>query len=644
MSDEESMRTVGPHGDGAGNGQAPELIVRAHGSEHRFAPGTDVHIGRDPVNDVVCEHSSVSRRHATLAVEHGHWTIADAGSRHGVHVGGERVARAVIDGPVDVKIGDATTGDTIHLEPNRPAQRPGGGVRGIAPAAQTWVPSPSGGGAGASIQVVCGGREYRFDPPQEFTIGRGESCDIVCESPLVSRLHARVAHTGQDWVLEDAASSRGTYWEGEQVHQLPLHGTTSVSLGSPEAGEKVLFSTAGETPTHRAGAGAARHSRLPWIVAAIVVGLAGAAVLIALLASDGSGADLARQKRATVRIVADDGSSGSGTIVSKDGLVLTNAHVAAPNAPGLGVRAQARDLESAPKTLTIYVTSDVNKSARPAFHAKVVAADGFLDLAVLRIFEVDDGTGVTANDLKKLEDVSLGDSDRVHQGDAVTILGFPAVAQSSSVDVTKGTIGAPVTDPLRRVSGIFEFNSDARVAHGNSGGLAANAHGRIIGVPSAIQTVEGDTRYRLRAINLAKPLIDAATHNRPYNQYRFVKRLNGNEAATAAGFAVDRNDCGEGTVSTDHPYRFGGSRMIADFTVENVDNGQDLAVVLTSTDDPTVPIAIDAQAYDGSKCIRFQPRSSDGTRLGPGDYTATLYAGPNYEKRLDSQDASIAPG
>jgi pSer/pThr/pTyr-binding forkhead associated (FHA) protein len=640
MHHEDSSPTVGESGDDAAHA-VPELIVRTNAREQRFGPHERVHIGRDPENDVVCEHRSVSRQHATVAVENGHWVLVDAGSRHGIHVAGRPTTRTTIDRPVDVKIGDAVNGDDLHLEPATVAQRPGGDVRRVPVDAQTWVPQPLGTAAGSALQLLCAGREYRFEPPQTVTLGRDDACDVVCENPLVSRVHARVTHTPKGWVLTDAGSTRGTYWDDEPARELALGGAMTVWLGQPEAGEKVLFSTSGESPKRAAAAGG-RRGRGPLIAAVVAVVIVAIAALVAVLATGGGdddGPDLDKAKRATVRVETDTGW-GSGTIISDDGLILTNAHVASPDAPGQGVEIGAPNVARPVQTLRIHVTSDVNRSARPEFRARLVAADGYLDLAVLKISSRDDGTAVTEDELKDLDYIPLGDSDEVRQGDRFWLLGFPAIAESASVDLTTGTIGAAVVDPNRRFPGLLEFNHDAIQGSGNSGGLALDEDGRIIGVPTRRVISERDTRPRLRVINLAKPLIDAVGKNEAYDQFRFVKRLNGNESATAAGFALPNDECGDGTVWATQGYALGASGVLADFELQDVDNGQDLVVELSAqTLDERVAVAFDALQYDGSGCARFQPEASEP--LPSGLYRATLFAGPNYEEELARQTVSI---
>ncbi len=90
-------------------------------------------------------------------------------------------------------------------------------------------------------------------------------------------------------------------------------------------------------------------------------------------------ADLARS---VVQIQAVSGGAavwwGSGTIVSADGLILTNAHV-------IDNRFGEYD------TLAIAITRETDEAPEAEFIAEIVAVDFALDLAVIQITETIDG-------------------------------------------------------------------------------------------------------------------------------------------------------------------------------------------------------------------------------------------------------------
>jgi putative serine protease PepD len=91
------------------------------------------------------------------------------------------------------------------------------------------------------------------------------------------------------------------------------------------------------------------------------------------------------------------------------------------------------------------------------------------------------------------------------------VLGFPAVAGSGeSITVTTGVVSTVLNDP--ELGPRSELDTDARIAPGNSGGMAINNDAELIGVPTALQSARGSTvtSGRIRSIDAAKELIDRA--------------------------------------------------------------------------------------------------------------------------------------
>src|SRR5690349_12000729 len=78
---------------------------------------------------------------------------------------------------------------------------------------------------------------------------------------------------------------------------------------------------------------------------------------------------------------------GSGTLVSRDGLLLTNAHntLSSANCPG--------------DTLIISLSVRLDEAPIPVYQAEIVQADAGLDLALLRITRQNDGRLVERDSL-----------------------------------------------------------------------------------------------------------------------------------------------------------------------------------------------------------------------------------------------------
>lgn len=148
-------------------------------------------------------------------------------------------------------------------------------------------------------------------------------------------------------------------------------------------------------------------------------------------------------------------SGGSGVIVSRDGLILTNNHVVS----------DADEI----------VVKFSDKSERPA---KLIGADPETDVALIKV-EQSFAPEMVAK---------LGDSDKIHIGDWAIAVGNPFGLDWT---VTVGVISARGRSNLR-ISGdegpsYQDFiQTDASINFGNSGGPLVNIRGEVIGVNTAI--------------------------------------------------------------------------------------------------------------------------------------------------------------
>ncbi len=52
---------------------------------------------------------------------------------------------------------------------------------------------------------------------ERFVVGRGAHCDLVIESPKISREHAAFVRAEDGWWIEDLGSSNGTWCRGERI-------------------------------------------------------------------------------------------------------------------------------------------------------------------------------------------------------------------------------------------------------------------------------------------------------------------------------------------------------------------------------------------------------------------------------------------
>ena len=140
-------------------------------------------------------------------------------------------------------------------------------------------------------------------------------------------------------------------------------------------------------------------------------------------------------------------SLGSGFIIEKNGIVVTNNHVI-QNAEDILVKIGSKD-----------------------YKAKILGSDPYADIAVLKM-----ETNETFNPVK------FGDSDKARVGDWVVAIGNPFGLGGT---VTSGIVSARNRDiNLTRYDDFIQ--TDASINQGNSGGPLFNLKGEVIGINTAI--------------------------------------------------------------------------------------------------------------------------------------------------------------
>ena len=499
------------------------------------------------------------------------------------------------------------------------------------------------------------GREQRVFPVgQPVRVGRDPTLELVSLSPLVSRgVHGLITSDENGAVYTDQ-SRRGTFLSGKRLRG-PLRITESLTLrlGDPATGEELAV-----TPPFSGARLERNRDRRLWYrrarLAALLVGLAAVCGTVAgvLLTRAGSPAPgtgqqsaataalpssaLQHAEAATVRLLQGSTSSyagwGSGTVISPGGLILTNAHVAQPQAAGLAVALgePGRQLEPNPPYLTVELTTGPASPVRARYRARPVAVDGYLDLAVVQVYATSDGTPVKPGTLH-LPYLALGDDTAVQLDQPVTVLGFPGVSDSGSISITSGVISTFVPDPLRHVSDPrFELETTARLAHGNSGGAAVSNAGQLIGVPSLEVTGEdGDESWRLRSVTEAHALIAAARSGTPYQSKILVQRAGTERSAGTGAGSSQRAACAGGNAAP------GGSSAAFGASFAGVPAGLDLALLVelpdgTPVTGPTGGLPqVTASAPRGCLAIQLTAAQLGLTALPTGTYRIQLFGGPS---------------
>ena len=180
---------------------------------------------------------------------------------------------------------------------------------------------------------------------------------------------------------------------------------------------------------------------------------------------------------------------GSGVIISEEGYILTNQHVAGN------------------KYSTCYITLKNGVSD----NGVVVWASEDLDLAIVKI------------NMKNLPTATLGNSDNIKIGKSVYAIGNPVgfelqrTVTSGIISGTNRTIRLEEESKKTYMEGLIQ--TDATINQGNSGGPLINSNGEIIGITTIkIEDAEG-IGFAI-PINIVKPitnkLVQTGSFEEPY--------------------------------------------------------------------------------------------------------------------------------
>ena len=169
-------------------------------------------------------------------------------------------------------------------------------------------------------------------------------------------------------------------------------------------------------------------------------------------------------------------SSGTGFLISKDGMILTNKHVVAD--------------EEAKYTV---ITNDNEE-----YSVEILARDPLQDLALIKIEGLD------------FPFVELGDSSKIILGQSIICIGnalgeFQNTVSAGVISGLGRHISASGGGAIETLSGVIQ--TDAAINLGNSGGPLVNLQGEVIGINIAMATSAENIGFAI-PINQAKKGIE----------------------------------------------------------------------------------------------------------------------------------------
>ncbi|MEK7279129.1 MAG: trypsin-like peptidase domain-containing protein [Nitrospirota bacterium] len=177
------------------------------------------------------------------------------------------------------------------------------------------------------------------------------------------------------------------------------------------------------------------------------------------------------------------GSAGTGSIISRDGLVITNAHVIFDKKAN----------KIFPQINVFFkpdrVTGDSKNDLSRRSSVKVLALSNQLDLALLRIEDLPKGLSV----------IEFANPDEINIGEPMVAIGHPE--QGGLWTLTTGVISANISD-FQGIKGKDVFQTETSVNRGNSGGPLLDRRGYMAGINSNIARA-GEGGLAITGVNFA---------------------------------------------------------------------------------------------------------------------------------------------
>jgi hypothetical protein len=173
-------------------------------------------------------------------------------------------------------------------------------------------------------------------------------------------------------------------------------------------------------------------------------------------------------------------SSGSGVLVTSTGTIYTNRHVIDDGTE-----------------YGIAVLEDMNELPVLTYYASLSFYFNELDFAILQIDRDVDGNAIipTTLNLPFMDPNVVAEGSR---GDDVYVFGYPGIGEGYFV-LTRGQITTIQNGDIGETRLPVLYQTDAEIAPGNSGGLAVNSAGNLLGIPTLVLS-EDQTGGRLGGI------------------------------------------------------------------------------------------------------------------------------------------------
>ena len=181
----------------------------------------------------------------------------------------------------------------------------------------------------------------------------------------------------------------------------------------------------------------------------------------------------------------EDVSGGSGTIITEDGVILTNSHIIPQDETNIHVDEQG---------CLVVLPDPITGQTKDVYLAHPIVINSLsdkYDLAYMEIYaayydeDKKEYAGVYPRKFPAFDDTTRCKNENVQLGESVRIFGYPAISGGYSLTITDGVVSSFPGEDL--------IVTSAKISHGNSGGLAVDRYGCMIGIPSMVSSDEAES-------------------------------------------------------------------------------------------------------------------------------------------------------
>jgi S1-C subfamily serine protease len=209
---------------------------------------------------------------------------------------------------------------------------------------------------------------------------------------------------------------------------------------------------------------------------------------------------------------------GSGTLVSDDGLILTNSHV-------IDLTMLRNDLEDEENAkgvdleieneFVIHVVDGANDDPDPDYSATLMVDRPATDLAVLRIIGDENGRALRTAVGDSRTPLPLDVQDQVEIQDSVHVFGYPVFGHETfeeigakAIDVVQSRVRSVDWGP--GIGNVGLIHLDATVSRGSSGGPVVDEDGHLVGILTEARVGTGGSEALAIPVDRARAVLASA--------------------------------------------------------------------------------------------------------------------------------------